>query len=202
MPADIKMWSEGEEKRISKNDGDRFPFIAVKGGRRMSTTPLFRDNLTQLDIGVLTDEVVKLLRMNLDNLYTTLGGQLLATVRPSAVAGIVSYLAAARSAAEATSLHDRLPLAVSLRDWSEGLGVICEELKQDGIRYVSGVKTELKEALSNEDLLRLGEQAIPSHIQIILMVVAAVLRLPRDLDTISATITAILLKQGLRNLLQ
>jgi hypothetical protein len=31
------------------------------------------------------------------------------------------------------------------------------------------------------------------------MVVAAVLRLPRDLDTIAATVTAILIKRGLRN---
>jgi hypothetical protein len=31
------------------------------------------------------------------------------------------------------------------------------------------------------------------------MVVAAVLRLPRDVDTISVTITAILLQRGLRN---
>jgi hypothetical protein len=31
------------------------------------------------------------------------------------------------------------------------------------------------------------------------MVVAAVLRLPRDLDTIAVTVTAILIKRGLRN---
>lgn len=168
----------------------------------MSKLRGFKDNSGQFDVGVLADEVVKLLRMNLDNLYTTLGGQLLGTAPPSTVAGIVSYLAAARSATEAKALHDTLPPFVSLRDWGEGLGVICEELKQDGMRYVSEMTQELRNALNNEDLLHLAEEISPSHIQVVLMVVAAVLRLPRALDTISVTITAILLKQGLRNFLK
>lgn len=168
----------------------------------VATLRTFKENSGQFDIGVLANEVIKLLRMNLDNLYTTLGGQLLGTAPPSTVAGIVSYLAAARSATEAKTLHDTLPPFVLLRDWGEGLGIICEELKQDGMRYLSGMTQELRQALNNEDLLHLAEEISPSHVQVILMVVAAVLRLPRPLDTIAVTITAILLKQGLRNLVK
>lgn len=168
----------------------------------VATFRTFKENSGQSNTGVLADEVVKLLRMNLDNLYTTLGGQLLGTALPSTVAGIVSYLAAARSATEAKALHDTLPQFMPPHDWGEGLGVICEELKQDGMRYLSERTQELGQALNNEDLLLLAEQVSPSHIQVILMVVAAVLRLPQALDTISVTITAILLKQGLRNLVK
>ncbi len=168
----------------------------------MATLGTFRESSGQFNTGALADEVVKLLRMSLDNLYTTLGGQLLGTAPPSTVAGMVSYLAAARSATEAKTLHDTLVPFVSLRDWGEGLGVICEELKQDGMRYLAERTQELREALNNEDLLLLADQPTPSHIQVVLMVIAAVLRLPRALDTIPVTITAILLKQGLRNIVK
>jgi len=79
------------------------------------------------------------------------------------------------------------------------LGVICEELKQGGIRYLSETTPELREALNNEDVLHLSEQPTHAHLQIILMVVASVLRLPRELETVAATVTAILLKRGIRN---
>ncbi len=168
----------------------------------VATLQTLKENSGQFDVAVLADEVIKLLRMSLDNLYTTLGGQLLGTAPPSTVAGIVSYLAAARSATEAKVLHDTLPPFVSVRDWGEGLGIICDELKRDGMRYLAERTQELRQALNNEDILHLAEEVSPSHIQVILMVVAAVLRLPRALDTISVTITAVLLKQGLRNLIK
>jgi hypothetical protein len=139
-----------------------------------------------------------LLRMNIADLYTTLGGQLLGAAPPSKVAGIISYLGAVRSAADAKALHSDLPV-VALHDWGSGLAVICEELKQEGMRYLAQTTEELCEALNNDDLLQLSEETTPSHIQVILMVVAAVLRLPRVLDAIAVTVTAILLKQGLRD---
>jgi hypothetical protein len=150
------------------------------------------------DVQVLTEETVKLLRMNIADLYATLGGQLLGAEAPSKVAGIISYLAAARSAADAKALHDALPV-VGLHDWGGGLTVICEELRQEGIRYLSETSEELREALDNDELLRLSDETTRSHIQVILMIVAAVLRLPRVLDAIAVTVTAILLKQGLRD---
>jgi hypothetical protein len=155
-------------------------------------------DLYRADVQLLTEETVKLLRMNVADLYATLGGQLLGAEAPSKVAGIMSYLAAARSASDAKALHNALPV-VALQDWGDGLTVICEELKQEGIRYLSETSEELREALNNDDLLQLSDETTPSHIQVILMVVAAVLRLPRVLDAIAVTVTAILLKQGLRD---
>ena len=165
----------------------------------MSDTGVFNQQPTNVDVEALTEETVKLLRMSLDALYTTLGGQLLGTAAPSRVGGIVSYLAAARFASDATALHGNLPAALSLHDLSNGLGLISEELMREGMRYVAEKTAELREALNNDDLLRLSDETSRSHIQVILMVVAAVLRLPRELDTIAVTVTAVLLKRGLRN---
>jgi len=159
----------------------------------------FNRSPTNLDVQTLTEETVKLLRMSSDALFATLGGQLLGTAAPSRVAGIVSYLTAARSASEASVLYANLPPPLSFHELSSGLGLICEELRREGLRYLTEKTSELREALNNEALLRLSDDSNLSQIQVILMVVAAVLRLPRFLDTISATVTAILLKQGLRN---
>jgi len=159
----------------------------------------FKQEAGQVNVQALTEEAGKLLRMSLDDLYATLGGQLFGVAPPSKVAGIISYLEAVRSASEARVLHSALSPVLSLQDWGSGLGVICEELKEEGVQFLSDRTAELREALNNEDLLHLADETTRSHIQIILMVVAAVLRLPRELETISVTVTAILLKQGLRN---
>jgi hypothetical protein len=50
-------------------------------------------DLHRADVQVLTEETVKLLRMNVADLYATLGGQLPGAEAPSKVAGIMSYLA-------------------------------------------------------------------------------------------------------------
>jgi hypothetical protein len=165
----------------------------------MSDIRVFNERPAKADVQALTEETAKLLRLSLDSLYITLGGQLLGTAPPSKVAGIMSYLSAVRSASDAKTLHGTLPAALSLQDLSNGLALICEELMREGMHYLSKTAEELREALDNEDLLRLSDETSRSHIQVILMVVAAVLRLPRDVDTISVTITAILLKRGLRN---
>jgi hypothetical protein len=172
--------------------------VAVEA-HKMADIRVFNQRSTNVDVQALTEESAKLLRMSLDALYATLGGQLLGTASPTKVAGIISYVAAVRAAADAKALHAALPAALSLQDLSDGFGAICEDLMRDGMRYLSGRAGELREALNNEDILRLSDETSTAHIQVILMVVAAVLRLPRDLDTLAVTVTAILIKRGLRN---
>lgn len=156
-------------------------------------------DVKELSIEVLTDEVTKLLRLEIEELYSTLGGQLLAYAPPSRVAGIVSFLSAIRSASEAKALYETLPLAPALTDWGKGVRVIYEGLKQEGMRYFNEISSEIRKAVCVPDILSLSDQLSLSTIQIVLMVVGAVLRLPRELDPISATVTAILIKRGLRN---
>ena len=147
----------------------------------------------------LVNDASKLLIVTLDDLYITLGGQLLVYEAPSKVAGIVSYLAAARSASEARVLFEALSPAAAMSDWGRGLAVICDELKQDGMRYVSQTGQDLRKALDNEDILRLADDPFQPHLQILLMLVASVLKLPREMETVAATVTVILIKTGLRN---
>ena len=157
------------------------------------------NNVKELDIEVLTDEAMKLLRMEIDDLYATLGGQLLAQNYPTRVAGTISYLSAVRSASRAKTLYEALPSGLAVTEWGEGLGVIIDELKQNGRRLLGEVGKDLRKALCNEDILLLSDQVNRSIMQIVLMVVAATLRMPREFEAVSVTVSAILLKQGLRN---
>ena len=156
--------------------------------------------MNEIHIEVLADEALKLLRLETDELYATLGGQLLAHNLPTRVAGIMSYLSAVRSASEAKSFYDALPSGPALTDWGGGLGIIYEELKQDGMSFFKDVKENLLKALCNEDILRLCDQINRSTMQVVIMVVGATLRMPREFEPISVTVATILLKQGLRNI--
>ena len=152
-----------------------------------------------LSVEVLADEAMKLLRIEIDELYATLGGQLLAHNLPTRAAGIVSYMSAVRSAAEAKSFYEALPPAPALTEWGKGLGIIYEELKREGMSFLSEISKDLREALCNEDILHLSDQVTRSTVQIIIMVVEATLRMPREFEPISVTVAVILLKMGLRN---
>jgi hypothetical protein len=147
----------------------------------------------------LTREASRLLTMSLDDLYATLGCQLLVYELPSKAAGIVSYLSAVRSASDASALFERLRPAAAMAEWGKGLPVIFEELQQDGMRYLANSAEELRKALDSEEILRLADEPSQPRIQILLMLVASVLKLPREMETISATVTVILIRTGLRN---
>jgi diacylglycerol kinase (ATP) len=67
----------------------------------------------------LTDEVIKLLQMRMDELYGTLGGQLMGTIRPTQTAGIVSFLFTAESASKAKGLLSSLPSVTVSPEWNE-----------------------------------------------------------------------------------
>lgn len=155
--------------------------------------------MKELSIEDLTDDAMKLLRLEIDELYATLGGQLLARNPPSRAAGIVSYLSAVRSASEAKSFYEALPLTPALAEWGGGMGVIYEELKRDGMRFLADVREDLKKAICNEDILRLSDQVNRSTMQIVIMIVDAIFRMPREFEPISVTVAVILFKQGLRN---
>jgi len=153
----------------------------------------------ELGIELLADESMRLLGIDGEELYATLGAQLLVQNVPTRVAGIVSYLSAVRSASWAKKFCKDLPSAPGVGEWGNGLGTIYEELKRDGMQYFGEVSEELRKALCNEDILRLPEPINRSTMQIILTVVEAVLRIPRETDALAATIAAIIVKLGLRN---
>lgn len=153
----------------------------------------------ELDTETLVSETAKLLRMRIDELYATLGAQLLGFTKPTSAAGIVSYLSAVRNSSEATLLLEGLSAGPSLTEWAMGLEFIHETLEGQGKRYLTENREGLCKALCNQDILALSDEINRSTIRILITIVGATLRIPRELDSISATTLAIILKLGLRN---
>ena len=146
----------------------------------------------------LTAEAMQLLPMGLEELYMILGAQLLVSAKPTRVAGIMTYLSAARKAREAKELYATLPLTPTPADWSAGLESIYNELIRDGIQYIEEVKQELHRGVCNEDIFSLSDKMDSSGMQIVVMIVGAVLKMPPQLENVCAVLAAILYKIGLR----
>ncbi len=152
----------------------------------------------EIDVEVLTDEAMKLLELDIDELYATLGGQLLGRSPPTRVAGIMSYLSAIRSESMAKNLYEVLSPGPTPTEWGHRLGAIYEQMKLDGMRHLSEANEDLRKALGNEDFLHLCDEVNRSTMQIVIIIVGAALRIPPEFDSISATLAAILFKLGLR----
>jgi hypothetical protein len=146
----------------------------------------------------LAGEAMQLLSMGVDELYMVLGCQLLASAKPTRAAGIMSYIAAARKAREAKNLYAALPGSPSPPEWGEGFDFICNELRRDGTQFVHEVKESLRKGVCNEDIVSLADDINASSMQIIVMIIDAILKMPPRFEAISATLAAIVCKLGPR----
>jgi len=152
-----------------------------------------------ISIELLTDQAIKLIAMELDELYVTLGSQLLARDLPSRTAEVMSDLFAFRSLSEQKSRYT-VPLSDSPPNgWRKRLGEIYDELGQDGRGYLADIRENLRKALCNDDILSLSDHVNRSTLQMIVVIVSGTLRMPVELEPISVTVSAILVKIGLRN---
>src|SRR5262245_29562076 len=156
-------------------------------------------DVERLNTETLVSETTKLLRMRIDDLYAVLGAQLLVFTKPTLAAGIVSYLSAMRNSSKATLLLEGLSAGPPLTEWATGLDYIHEILESQGKRYLTEKREGLRKALCNQEILALSDEINCSTIQILMTIIGATLRFPRELDSMSATTLAIVLKLGVRN---
>jgi hypothetical protein len=145
----------------------------------------------------LVDGAMKLFSVETEDLYTILGMQLLGRAEPTRAAGIVAFLSAVRQADKAVTFIDILKPGLSQR--GEWLEVVHEELKRDGIRYLTEVSAELRAVLCNDDIQRMSQQINRSNLHVMIMMVGAALRISPEFESIGATVAVLLLKLGLRN---
>ena len=151
----------------------------------------------ELSVEELTTEAMKLLSIGVEELYVVLGCQLLGSSRPARVAGVMSYLTALKKVLETQAMHEPLSFT-NLADWGKGFDTMYDELKQDGARFLDSVRNELRNGLCNEEILALADEITTSSMQIIVLIVAAILRMPAQIESISATVAAIICKSGLK----
>jgi hypothetical protein len=158
-----------------------------------------RLSIKELSIDELTAQAMQLLNISLDELYAVLGFQLIGYSRPARVAGIISYHATLQKIVDGQSLYNSLGVAPPLADLSKGLEAIYEELKQEGFGFVDGIREELCKVLCTPEILDLADRATTSSIQIMVLMVAGALRMPPQMESLAATVGAIISKTGLKN---
>lgn len=143
----------------------------------------------------LVNGAMKLFSVDTDDLYAILGAQLLGRTDPTRAAGIIMFLSAVRQADKAVNFIDVLrPGLTKGSDWVE---LIHEELKRDGIRYLSEMSSELHRALCKEDILSLAQRIDRDNLHTLTLVIAAVLGISPGFESIAATVAVLLLKLGL-----
>jgi len=153
-----------------------------------------------LTIEELTTEAMQLLSISLEELYVVLGCQLMGAARPAGVAGLVNHQSAIRNVVESQGKFELSASGAPLRDWVTSFNSMIEELKEDGMRFVAAVAEELSKGLSAKELLELATEITSSSMQIIVVIVAAILKLPRQIEAVSATVAAIFCKSVMTEL--
>ncbi len=147
----------------------------------------------------LIDEGARLLSLDLDDLYATLGMQLLGRASPGTAAGIVAYFSGLRSSCEAREFYPALPASVTSGQLTSELRVIYEGLKADGKQYLVDMNEDLRRALCSENVFAASGAPTRSALAVVSVIIGAALRLPRDFDAVAVTVGVIMLKVGLRN---
>ena len=149
-----------------------------------------RTQADDLSVEELTGEALRLMQIGLDNLYVVLGCQRMGSMRPSRIAAWVHYQAALKEILETQTQSAGSEL--------QGFLSVADELRREGIRFLESVSKELREVFDNDDLLRCTDEITPSTMQIIVVMTGAALRMPPQLEAISATVAAILCTLGLK----
>ena len=150
------------------------------------------------DIEDLTREAAKLLKLEIDELYAILGCQLLASAPPTRAAAIMAQIVDLKKANDAKDWNVEGPGFPG--EWLEGLEGICNDLKGDGSRFVDAMKEELRKGLCNQNVFRLTDDVDESKMQILIMIISAILKMPPQFESISATLAAMLCKSMLKEI--
>jgi hypothetical protein len=75
---------------------------------------------------------------------------------------------------------------------------IRNDLQCDGASFVDSIKEDLRKSLCTQDILDLTGDIDESKMQILIMLVSAILKIPPQLESISATLAAMFCKSMLR----
>lgn len=159
-------------------------------------------SIKDLSIDELTSQAMQLTSISLTELHAVLGLQLIGYSQPARLAAIISYHSALQRFIDKQRPLNSLDAADPVADLSNGLNVVYDELKQDGVRFVEAVRQELCNALCTPETLELADRATASSIQIMILMIAGALRVPPQMESLAATVAAIISKSGLRNFCQ
>lgn len=154
--------------------------------------------MAELNLDLLIEDAMRLHEKPINELYSTLGLQLVAGNLPTGAAGIMSYLSAFQGAYKAKEGYHAWPWPPALSEWMNGLEIIHEGLKRQGIRFLIEHKEGLRKGLIRKQAFLIANGINHKILQSIVPAVRESLTLPREFEPVAATVTVIIFKLGLR----
>jgi hypothetical protein len=152
-----------------------------------------RLTLPELNIDELTAEAMRLLDVGLDDLYAVLGCQLMGVARPARAADLLRH----ERSLPGIAAGEQAAAAAVAGEWRRSLAALFDELRQDGMRFVAAAAEEISRGLSGRELMELTHEINNASMQVILLIVVAVLKLPRQIEAVCATVAAIFCKTAM-----
>jgi hypothetical protein len=116
--------------------------------------------------------------------------------RPVQVAELVTHRSALRDVVSSRSCHQSPAAQAALINWGRSFNSTVEELKQNGMRFVAAIQEELAQGVCGRPIIDLLDEINSAIMEVIVSIVAAVLRLPAQIEAVSATVAAIFCKSG------
>ncbi len=159
-------------------------------------------SMKDLSIEDLTTQAIELLSISLAELHAVLGFQLIGYSRPARLADIIRCHTSLQGMLDGQRLPGSVAVACPIADLSNGLDVVYEELKQNGMQFVAVVRQELCKVLCTPEILELAHRATAAHIRVMLLMIAGALRMPPQTESLAATMAAIISKSGLKDFCQ
>jgi hypothetical protein len=149
----------------------------------------------------LTREALGLLSFDLEDLYAVLGCQLLATAPPTRAARVMTSLANLGTTPQPKKWEGMNPGTV-VCEWSQGIDNIARELRLDGSRFIDEMREDFRRSLCTKEILDLTEGINASRMQILILLISAIVKMPPQFESISATLAAMFCKSLLREMCQ
>ena len=150
----------------------------------------------------LTREALGLLSFDLEDLYAVLGCQLLGAAPPARAAQVMTALVKLATLPELRGSEAMNASTPIICEWSRGVEDIVRDLKRDGSSFIDGMKEDFRRSLCTREILDLTEGIDASRMQILILLISAVVKMPPQFESISATLAAMFCKSLLREMCQ
>jgi hypothetical protein len=154
------------------------------------------------DIETLTREALDLLSLEMDELHTLLGCQLLASGPPGRIAAILARVRELRNANRPRRDNGPLTSEMLLDEWMSSVDEICRDLRSDSGNFIETMRQQFKASLCNKDIIDLASNVDASKMQILIMLISAIMKLPSQFESICATLAAMCCKSLLKEVCQ
>ena len=150
----------------------------------------------------LTRDALELLSFDLEDLYAVLGCQLLGAATPTRAAQVMTSLANLATRSELKEWQGMIADTAVACASSQGVENIARDLRRDGSRFIDEMREDFRRSLCTKEILDLTENINASRMQILILLISAVVKMPPQFESISATLAAMFCKSLLCEICQ